>query len=255
VFTKFGLRWDPDRPMQAPRRDARHLRWEVQRSLRRLRVERLDLLQVHWPPLDGPPLEEYWQALVDLRADGTVRAIGLSNHDPEQLDAAEKLGHVDSLQPPLSLLRRDAAAAEIPWCATHGTGVIGYSPMESGLLSGSFSTERATGLPGSDWRSTAPEFTGDRLRRNLRLVDRVRPVAHRHGVSVAAVVVAWTLAWPGVTGAIVGARAPAQVDDWLAAAALTLTGDDLDEIAAAIRETATGSGPVRPPAERSGEDR
>ena len=253
VFTKCGLIWDPAEPMRAARADARRIRWEVEHSLRRLRTERLDLLQVHWPPTAGPPLEAYWTELVDLRASGKVAAIGLSNHDTGQLEAAERIGHVDSLQPPLSLLRREAAAAETPWCAEHGTGVINYSPLESGLLSGAFSAERVAALPETDWRRTAPEFTGDRLDRTLRLVDVVRRVAERHGqvdgrrVGAAAVAIAWTLAWPGVTGAIVGARRPAQVDGWLAAASLHLTPDDLDEIAGAIAATGAGSGPVRPP--------
>ncbi|HEU4424045.1 MAG TPA: aldo/keto reductase [Pilimelia sp.] len=247
VFTKAGLIWDAAHHMRPPARDASHVRWELEHSLRRLGLERVDLLQVHWPALAGADLAEYWQTMIDLLAEGKVRAVGLSNFDVVQLETAEKIGHVDSLQPPLSLLRRDAAGAEIPWCAVHGTGVIAYSPMESGLLSGGFSAERAAGLPQTDWRRTAPDFTGDALRRNLALVDAVRPVAARHGVPVAAVVVAWTLAWPGVTGAIVGARRPDQIDGWLPAASLRLTDADLDEIAAAIVATGAGTGPVRPP--------
>jgi aryl-alcohol dehydrogenase-like predicted oxidoreductase len=247
VFTKAGLIWNDADHMAPPRRDASHVRWELERSLRRLGLEQVDLLQVHWPALTGADLAEYWQTLVDLRAEGKARAIGVSNFDVAQLDIAEKIGHVDSLQPPLSLLRRDAAEAEVAWCETHGTGVIGYSPMESGLLSGGFSAERAAALPDTDWRRTAAEFTGEALRRNLALVDAVRPVAARHGVPVAAVVIAWTLAWAGVTGAIVGARRPDQVDGWLPAAALRLTGADLDDIADAITATGAGTGPVRPP--------
>jgi aryl-alcohol dehydrogenase-like predicted oxidoreductase len=242
VFTKCGLRWDPANPMGPQQRDARWIRREVEQSLRRLRLERLDLLQVHWPPLHGPRLEQYWQVMVDLKAAGTVRAIGLSNHDTGQLDAAEKIGHVESLQPPLSLLRRDAADV-IAWCLTHATGAIVYSPMESGLLSGSFSAEGVAALPANDWRRTAREYTGERLARNLRLVDALRPTAARHGVTVAAVAVAWTLAWPGVTGAIVGARRPAQIDDIMAAAQLTLSTEDMDEIGAALDATGAGSGP------------
>jgi aryl-alcohol dehydrogenase-like predicted oxidoreductase len=253
VFTKCGLIWDPTDPMRSARADARRIQWEVEHSLRRLRTERLDLLQVHWPPTAGPPLEVYWAGMVRLRVSGKVAAIGLSNHDTAQLAAAERIGHVDSLQPPFSLLRREAAAAEIVWCAEHGTGVINYSPLESGLLSGAFSAERVAALPETDWRRTAPEFTGDRLDRSQRLVDVLRRVAERHGhvdgrrVGAAAVAVAWTLAWPGVTGAIVGARQPKQVDDWLAAASLQLTSDDLEEIAGAIANTGAGSGPALPP--------
>jgi aryl-alcohol dehydrogenase-like predicted oxidoreductase len=247
LFTKCGLIWDATDHQLPPDRDARRVRWEVEHSLRRLEVDRLDLLQIHWPPLLGPELEVYWQELVDLRDTGKVAAIGLSNHHTGQLAAAAAIGRVDSLQPPLSLLRRDAAAAEIPWCAEHGVGVINYSPLESGLLSGAFSAERVAALPPTDWRRAAPEFT-DRLAANLALVEALRPVAARHEVGVPAVAVAWTLAWPGVTGAIVGARRPSQVDDWLAAATLELTAADLAEIGAAIEATGAGTGPTRPAA-------
>src|SRR5690606_166397 len=137
--------------------------------------------------------------LVRMREEGKVRAIGLSNHRVEQLERAEAVGHVDSLQPPFSAIKRVAAERELPWCAEHGTGVIVYSPMQSGLLTGSFTTERASRLDPGDWRSRSPEFTGEGLQRNLALADAMRPVAERHGTTVAAVAVAWTLAWPVVT--------------------------------------------------------
>src|SRR5881396_1426208 len=174
------------------------------------------------------------------------REVGLSNHDVAQLEAAERLGHVDTLQPPFSAIRREVAAAELPWCAAHGTGVIVYSPMQSGLLTGTFSAKRAAQLDAGDWRSRSPDFTGEGLRRNLALADALRPIAERHGATVAAVAVAWTLAWPGVSGAIVGARSSAQVDGWIGAAALALTDADLDEIAGAIKRTGAGTGPARP---------
>jgi aryl-alcohol dehydrogenase-like predicted oxidoreductase len=253
VFTKGGLRWDPSDPQADARRVARpdSLRSEAAESVRRLGVERIDLYQLHWPPDDGTPLEDYWAALLELRRDGIARAVGLSNHDVDQLRRAEAIGHVDSLQPPLSLVDRRSADDVIPWCAAHGTGVIVYSPMHSGLLTGAFDERRARDLPGDDWRSRNPEFRGERLRRNLDLVAAIRPVAERHGVDVAAVAVAWTLAWPGVSGAIVGARRPEQIDGWVGAASLELTDDDLDEIAAAIQSTGAGSGPTRPPATAS----
>lgn len=248
IFTKCGLVWDERDRSAPPRRVGApaSIRRELEGSLRRLRVERIDLYQMHWPAEDGTPLEAYWQTLLDLEAEGKVRAVGLSNHDVDQLAAAERLGHVDVAQPPLSAIRRDAAARELPWCAEHDTGVIVYSPMQSGLLTGSFTAERAARLPADDWRSRSPHFRGEGLRRNLALADALRPVAERHGTTVAAVAIAWTLAWPGVTGAIVGARSPAQVDGWIDAATLVLTDGDLDEIAAAIRRTGAGSGPARP---------
>jgi len=248
VFTKAGLVWDERDHAAPPRRvgDPLSLRREVDASLRRLDVERIDLYQMHWPAQDGTLLQDYWGTLLQLKEEGKVRAVGLSNHDVRQLDAAERVGHVDTLQPPFSAIRREVAAADLPWCAAHRTGVIVYSPMQSGLLTGAFSVARAAQLGADDWRSHAPDFTGLGLRRNVALADALRPIAQRHGATVAAVAVAWTLAWPGVTGAIVGARSPAQVDGWIGAASLELTDADLDEVSVAIRRTGAGTGPVRP---------
>jgi aryl-alcohol dehydrogenase-like predicted oxidoreductase len=244
VFTKCGLIWDPSDRSVAPLRSGAEIRREVEDSLRRLGVERIDLYQMHRPAEDGTPLEEYWQTLLDLRAAGKIRAAGLSNHDVNQLDAADKLGHVDSLQPPFSAIHR-SAAAEIEWSAEHDTGVIVYSPMQAGLLTGAFSRERVDGLPDDDWRKRHPDFT-TKLDANLGLAKALVPVARRHNVQPAAIAVAWTLAWAGVTGAIVGARRPDQIDGWLAAADLALTGEDLEEIAAAIEKTGAGEGPTLP---------
>ncbi|QSR17141.1 aldo/keto reductase [Novosphingobium sp. KA1] len=245
VFTKCGQVWDPaDR--QSKRRVGRRqsIMDECEASLRRLRVERIDLLQMHWPAEDGTALEEYWGALLDLKAAGKVRAVGLSNHDADQLEAAAAMGRVDTLQPPLSALKRAAIARELPWCLAHDTAVIVYSPMQSGLLSGAFSAARVAGLAADDWRSRHDDFTGEALTRNLAVAAAMKPVAARHGVSPAAVAVAWVLVVPGVTGAIVGARSPAQVDGWVAGANLVLSDEDRAGIAAAIRETGAGSGPV-----------
>ena len=244
VFTKCGVLWDDADHNAAPALDMRGLRSQVEGSLRRLGTDRLDLLQVHAPARLGPPLEEYWAEMVSLREEGTVAAIGLSNHDVTQLEVAERIGHVDTLQPPMSLLRRDAGADVLPWCAAHGTAVICYSPLESGLLSGAYTSERIDALPPDDWRRTSPRFQPDALTRTDRLVSVLRPIADRLGVSVAAVAIGWVLAWPGVTGAIVGARRPDQVKDWPAAAGVTLEPSDLDTIAAAL--DGVGSGPVRP---------
>jgi aryl-alcohol dehydrogenase-like predicted oxidoreductase len=254
VFTKCGLVWDPANRQAPPRQVGApdSIRREVEDSLRRLGVERIDLYQMHWPAEDGTPLEEYWQTLLDLKRAGKVRAVGLSNHNASQLAVAEALGHVDTLQPPFSAIRRGVAAAELPWCHDHRTGVIVYSPMQSGLLTGRFSAERARALPKNDWRSRNAEFTGERLARNLQLAQALEPVAKRHDTSVAAVAVAWTLAWPGVTGGIVGARSADQVDGWLAAAGLELTPQDLQEIAAALQATGAGAGPVSPVAAEAG---
>jgi aryl-alcohol dehydrogenase-like predicted oxidoreductase len=246
VFTKCGLIWDEQDRTAVARRIGRpdSIRKEIEKSLVRLGVERIDLYQVHWPAEDGTPIEEYWQTLLELKREGKARAVGLSNHKVDLLERAEKLGHVDTLQPPFSAIRRDVAATELPWCQAHQTGVIVYSPMQSGLLTGSFSEARAAALPAGDWRSRSPEFQAPRLQSNLALADALRPIAARSNTSVGAVAVAWTLAVPGVTAAIVGARNPEQVDGWISAADLTLTPNDVAEIAAAIERTGAGTGPL-----------
>ena len=252
IFTKGGLVWNPADRAAAPRRAGApaSLRAEVEASLRRLKVERIDLYQMHWPAQDGTPLEDYWQVFQDLKREGKIRAAGLSNHDICQLEAAEGIGTVDAIQPPFNLIHRDAADDVLLWAGEHETGAIVYSPMASGLLSGAFTAERAARLPAGDWRASHPDFTGPALPANLALADALRPVAARHGVTPGAVAVAWTLAFPGVTGAIVGARRPQQVDGWLPAATLELKEDDLADIAAAIHATGAGTGPAAPQASR-----
>jgi len=248
VFTKCGLRWDETNRMASPQNvgSPASIRAECDASLKRLGVERIDLYQMHWPARDGTPIEEYWRTLLDLKKEGKVRAVGLSNHNVDQLAAAEAIGHVDTLQPPFSAIRRDFAANELPWCFAHDTGVIVYSPMQAGLLSGAFTAERAKALPANDWRSRNPEFTGEKLKANLALAETMKTIAARHDATAAAVAIAWTLAWPGVSGAIVGARAPDQVDGWIGAAYLELSPAELGEIAATIEHNGVGSGPALP---------
>lgn len=245
VFTKCGLiRVDPFDP---PNRtgDPGTIRREVDESLRRLRVERLDLLQVHWPAEDGVPIEEYWGTLAELKQAGKARAIGLSNHTVEQLERAEAVAHVDTLQPPFSMINRAAAADLLPWCSAHSTGVIVYSPMQSGLLTGRFDAERVRNLDPEDWRTRNPEFT-THLEANLALVERLRAVADRLGTTLPAVAIGWVLSSDAVTGAIVGARNPGQVDGWLPGATIQLDEATLDELAEAIAQTGAGRGPSRP---------
>jgi aryl-alcohol dehydrogenase-like predicted oxidoreductase len=247
LFTKCGLVWDPDDPMAPPRRSIPpdSIRRECEDSLRRLGVDSIDLYQLHWPDEFGVPVEESWQTMLELKSEGKVRAIGVSNFDVELLERCEALGHVDSLQPPFSMIDRAAGAELIPWCAANGTGVIVYSPMQSGLLSGRFTRERALALPADDWRTQIPWFHEPHLSRNIALQDALRPIAERRGVSVAAVAVAWVAAWPGLTGAIVGARSVEQVDDWIAGGTLELSADDIEDIDAALRSTGAGEGPIR----------
>ncbi len=246
VFTKCGLVPDPADPMLPNRRigDPASVRREIDASLQRLGVERIDLMQMHWPA-DDVPVEDYWGVLVEARDAGKLRAIGLSNHNVEQLERAEALGHVDSLQPPFSLIKRQAAETLLPWCAEHGTGVIVYSPMQSGLLTGAFDRARVEALPEDDWRKKGAEFTTN-LEANLALVEVLASIADRLGTTPGVVAIAWDLAFDAVTGAIVGARRPDQVDGWIAARDLRLDRATLAELDAALHATGAGTGPTSP---------
>ncbi len=248
VFTKCGLAWDEKNRMGEIRRDLRPeaIRRECEASLRRLGVEQIDLYQFHWPDQTGTPVEDSWAEMGRLVEEGKVRWGGVSNFDVDLLSRCGKVRHVDSLQPPFSMIRREVAAAEIPWCAGKGTGVIVYSPMASGLLTEKWTPDRVGGLAPDDWRRRMPEFLPPNVLRNLALRDALRPIADRHATTVAAVAVAWTLSWEGVTGAIVGARSPEQVDGWVGAASLALSGEEHKEIASAIERTGAGAGPVKP---------
>lgn len=248
VFTKCGLVWDPEDPMRDARRDLdpASIRRECEASLRRLGVERIDLYQFHWPDDSGTAVEDSWGEMVRLIEEGKVRWGGVSNFDVALLDRCEAIRHVDSLQPPFSLIRREAGAAVIPWAAEHGTGVIVYSPMQSGLLTTKWTAERVRHLAADDWRRRAAEFRSPAVDRNVELRDALAPIAERHGTTIPSVAVAWTLAWPGVSAAIVGARSPGQVDGWVAAATLELDDEDLARIARAVERTGAGAGPGHP---------
>lgn len=248
VFTKCGMLWDDRDPMAPVMRTLRpqSIRRECDASLKRLGVDRIDLYQFHWPDDSDAAVEDSWGEMGRLIDEGKVRAGGVSNFDAGLLDRCEAVRHVESLQPPFSMIRRRAAATELPWCAAHETGVIVYSPMQSGLLTDTFTAARVATLPEDDWRRRGSEFREPRLSRNLALRDALRPIAERHGVPVAAVAVAWTLVWRGVTGAIVGARSAAQVDGWIGAARLQLSDADIAEISRAIERSGAGDGPVIP---------
>jgi aryl-alcohol dehydrogenase-like predicted oxidoreductase len=248
IFTKCGLVWNESAPMAAPRQvlTPESIRRECEVSLRRLGVERIDVYQFHWPDEAGTPVEDSWGAMIRLVEEGKVRAAGVSNFDAALLQRCEAVRHVDSLQPPFSLIRREAAEVELPWCQDHATGVIVYSPMQSGILTERFSADRVRGLASDDWRRRSSEFRSPRLERNLALRDGLRPIAQRLQVSVEQVAIAWTLAWPGVSAAIVGARSPEQVDGWINAGAVELSDADLAAIADLLRTTGAGKGPARP---------
>lgn len=248
VSTKCGLVWDRHDPYAPPRRRMApaSVRRELDDSLRRLRLERIDLYQVHqpddghedlWesvrrqPTPEATPLEEYWQVMADLKREGKVRAIGLSNHSVDELTRAEAIAHVDVIQPMFSAIARESAS-QIAWAAARGVGVLVYQPMHSGLLSGAFSAARVAALPRDDWRRTDPAFT-TALADNLAVAAAMREIAAARGVPTAAVAIAWALSWPGVTAAIVGARRPSQLADFLPVATLTLTDAELAVVAAA----------------------
>jgi len=240
VCTKCGRKTQPD---GTPYGDLRpqSIRAECEASLRRLGVERIDLYQVHWPDKDsGTPLEDSWAVMAALVDEGKVRWIGASNFDVGQLERCEAIRHVDSLQPPLSMIQRQALRDVIPWAAAHQTGVIVYSPMASGLLSGTFERERLERLPPDDMRLRRPEFTEPSLSKNLALVERLREIADGLGCTVAELAIAWALAQDGVTGAIVGARRPVQLDGWIGAARLQISEAVMAAIDDAIAETGAG---------------
>ena len=246
LFTKCGLVWD-ERDRTRPPRAAgapAAIRRDLDGSLRRLGVERVDLYQLHWPRAAGSPPAETWQTLLDLRREGKVRAVGLCGPDVGLVEAP------DAVQRPFSAIDREAAETLLARCTADGVAVLAASPMQSGLLTGAYSRERVAALPADDWRRTDGTFVGAALDRNLDLARRMGQVAHRRGRTLAAVAVAWTLAWPGVTGAIVGARRPEQVAGWLPAATEALDDEDLDEIAEAIERSGAGTGPTRPPLDR-----
>ena len=244
VFTKCGQNWydSPDNEAQLDLRPE-SIRFEVEQSLKRLGIERIDLYQFHWPDRrTGTPVEESWATMVELIDEGKVRWGGVSNFDVDLLERCQAIRHVDSLQPPLSLLDRRARHDVIPWCAEHSTGVIAYSPMASGLLTGKFDAERIASLDEGDWRTRAAPFQEPQLSRNLELVSRLSVTAERLDVSLPALAVAWTLAVPGVTGSIAGARRPDQVDGWVPASDLDLDEEVLQEIERAVEETGAGKG-------------
>ncbi|MBW8771757.1 MAG: aldo/keto reductase [Gemmatimonadetes bacterium] len=248
IFTKCGLVWDEKDRMKDARRvlAPASIRKECETSLKRLGIERIDLYQLHWPDESGVPIEESWGEMLKLVAEGKVRVPGVSNFTVELLTKCEKLGHVGSDQPPFSLIRRDVGTTILPYCAKAGTGTIVYSPMQAGILNDRFSLERVKQLAPDDWRRKTREFNSPNVERNIALRDALKPIAKRHGATVAAVAVAWTLAWPGVSGAICGARSPDQIDGWVNAGKVKLTPDDLKEIAEAITRTGAGTGPSAP---------
>jgi aryl-alcohol dehydrogenase-like predicted oxidoreductase len=229
VFTKCGLPWDAEG--NAERRiTAESVRQECEASLRRLQVETIDLYQIHWPVDDMRENEAGWRTMAELQQEGKTRWIGLSNWSVEQMRVAQQIAPITSLQPPYSLLQRKIEPEILPFCQHEGIGVIVYSPMASGLLTGKMTRERIAQLPENDWRATDKRFQEPQLSYALRIVDRLREIGDRRGHTPGEVAIAWTLANPAVTAAIVGGRHARQVEETVRAAGLQLTREELDEI-------------------------
>ncbi|MEZ6138216.1 MAG: aldo/keto reductase [Pirellulaceae bacterium] len=202
---------------------------ECEGSLRRLGIDCIDLYQLHWPEPDED-IEEGWQTLVDLKSQGKVREIGVSNHSVAQMQRLQAIHPIASLQPPYSMLKRDIEASILPFCGQHNIGVICYSPMQKGLLSGKFTLQRAQSLSDKDHRSRDPNFQSPLLDAHLGLVDCLRPLADKHSMSVAQLAIAWVLRRPEMTAAIVGARRPDQIAETAAASSLELTAQEQETI-------------------------
>jgi aryl-alcohol dehydrogenase-like predicted oxidoreductase len=230
VFTKCSLLEGPGRRVEHSLKRESILR-EADDSLRRLGVEAIDLYQIHWPNPD-PDIEEGWSALAELKEQGLVRHIGVSNFDTQQLRRIQGIAPVETLQPQYSLIERDVESHLLPYAEREGIGVIVYSPMGSGLLTGKMTERRIAELPDDDWRKRDERFQEPQLSANLALVARLRAVAERYDTTPGAVAVAWTLRHPAVDGAIVGFRRPDQVDGVIVAAGLELSDEDATEIQA-----------------------
>jgi aryl-alcohol dehydrogenase-like predicted oxidoreductase len=231
IFTKCVLRWNEQGKVHQEF-SAASIRSECEASLRRLRVDSIDLYQMHWPPSDGSQekLAEAWQTMAALKQEGKVRWIGVSNFNADQLQFAAKIAPVTSLQPPYSMIRRAIEEKVLPECEKQGIGVISYAPMASGLLTGAMTRERAAALPADDFRSRNPEFREPRLSKNIELVERLRKVGERHGVLPGAVAIAWVLRLPVITAAIVGARNAKQAEGVMRAGDLKLSPEEIREI-------------------------
>jgi aryl-alcohol dehydrogenase-like predicted oxidoreductase len=230
VFTKCERTWDESGNVGRSLK-ASSIRNECEASLRRLGIDAIDLYQIHWPQPEED-IEEGWSTLVDLRREGKVRWIGVSNFDVPHLERVLAIAPITSLQPPYSLLRRDIEADTLPYCESHGIGVIAYSPMYSGLLSGGMTREKAASLAPDDWRKRNEQFQEPLLSRNIELVERLRAIGRRHGRTPGEVAIAWTLRRPSVTAAIVGVRNPGQVDGIIGALDFRLTEAEIDEVMA-----------------------
>ncbi len=234
VFTKCSTVWNEQRELSQNLK-AESLRREVENSLRRLQTDVIDLYQIHWPSPD-PDIEEGWSTLAKFKEEGKVRYIGVSNFSVEQMERAMKIAPISSLQPPYSLIRHRIEQEILPFCQKQSIGVIVYSPMQSGLLTGAITPERVKKFPEDDWRKRDQEFQEPRLSRTLQLVDLLREIGKEYGTSPGEVAIAWTLHHPAVTAAIVGARSPDQVERNMGAIDLQLSQEEIERIEAFVRD-------------------
>ncbi len=231
VFTKCTRRWGEDRIIYS---SLKEIRTEIEASLRRLQVDVIDLYQLHWPNPEQD-IEEGWTTMAKLREEGKVRWIGVSNFNVAQMERAAKIAPITSLQPPYSLIERKVEAEILPYCEQHHIGVINYSPMGAGLLTGAMTAERAQNLPENDWRSRSDNFREPRLSRHLQLVEILKSIGEKHGRTPGEVAIAWTLRLPVVTAAIVGARSAKQVEGIRGALDLQLSAEEIEQIEAFCR--------------------
>ena len=226
IFTKSGMVWNEKREIKRTLLEIRH---EVEDSLRRLQVERIDLYQIHWP-VEDKDIEEGWSTMAALKREGKVRHIGVSNFSVAQMERCRGIAPITSLQPPYSMVNRAAEAEILPYCLDHRIGVINYAPMHSGLLTGAMSKERFAKLPPDDFRRNAKNYQEPLFSRNLAIADFLKQIGARHGVSAGVIAIAWTLANPAITAAIVGGRSPEQVEGVWPAAKFRLSKDEMQEI-------------------------
>lgn len=241
VFTKCGLVWQSGAVGARRTLTPKSMRLEVQASLRRLGVERIDLYQIHHQPeMDSPPIEESWAEMDALKAEGLIGAVGVCNFSVDHLGRCEPVHHVDTLQVRLSLIHREVLLDVVPWSRAHGTGVIAYRSIEAGLLTDGFSSDGLQNLDTEDWRSSDPDFRSPRLERHLRFRTLLVPLAEARGTSVASIALAWALAASGVSAAIVGARHPRQIDGWLQAGDIELTATEIELLDHELRKSSAG---------------
>jgi aryl-alcohol dehydrogenase-like predicted oxidoreductase len=231
VFTKCSMLWDDKREIH---RSLKMVRKELEASLRRLQLDAIDLYQIHWP-MPEDEIEEGWATMADLQREGKIRWIGVSNFSVVQMERIRAIAPITSLQPPYSMVNRNVEAEILPFCEKHGIGVINYSPMVSGLLTGAMTKERVAAFPKDDFRRNAKQFQEPQLSRNLALADLLGTLGARHGVSAGVVAIAWTLRNKAITAAIVGGRSAKQVDGIFPAANFRLTEAEVDEIGAFLK--------------------